>query len=71
MSFTLNFFGDFMAILTDQIVDSSHLHDAAGLTEPEEFFPKGAIAFFVSLMAGFALIWGGIYLMMLHRQFHL
>jgi hypothetical protein len=56
--------------LTDQTA-GSQLHGATRSTEPEEFFPKGAIAFFVSLMAGFALIWGGIYLLMLHRQFHL
>jgi hypothetical protein len=39
--------------------------------ESEEFFPRGAIAFFVVLIIGFALIWAGIYLLMVHRQFHL
>jgi hypothetical protein len=34
----------------------------------DEFFPKGAIAFFVSMLIGFALIWVGIYLLMVHRQ---
>jgi hypothetical protein len=39
--------------------------------ESDEFFPRGAIAFFVSLIIGFALIWAGVYLLMVHRQFHL
>ena len=34
----------------------------------DEFFPKGAIAFFVSMLAGFALIWLGMYLLLVHRQ---
>jgi len=47
--------------------------DAKAITSNEaaEFFPKGAIAFFVSLIIGFAFIWTGVYLLMLHRQFHL
>lgn len=38
------------------------------LNEDEEFFPKGAIAFFVTMMAGFGLIWLGMYWMLVHRN---
>ena len=34
----------------------------------EEFFPKGAIAFFASMLIGFGLIWLGMYLLMVHRH---
>lgn len=34
----------------------------------EEFFPKGAIAFFVAMIAGFGVIWLAIYLLLLQRQ---
>lgn len=34
----------------------------------EEFFPKGAIAFFVAMIAGYGLIWLGIYLLLVQRQ---
>lgn len=34
----------------------------------EEFFPKGAIAFFVTMLGGFALIWLGMYVLLVHRQ---
>jgi hypothetical protein len=34
----------------------------------EEFFPKGAIAFFGAMLAGFGLIWLGIYFLLVHRQ---
>ncbi|HTQ58705.1 MAG TPA: hypothetical protein VMI32_00655 [Candidatus Solibacter sp.] len=37
----------------------------------EKFFPKGAIAFFVLMIAGFGLIWLGIYLLLVQRQFWL
>ena len=33
-----------------------------------EFFPKGAIAFFVAMLASFGLIWFGMYLLLLYRQ---
>jgi hypothetical protein len=36
----------------------------------EEFFPKGAIAFFIALLVGFSMIWAGVYMLMVHRQFH-
>ena len=39
--------------------------------EAEEFYPKGAIAFFVIMLVGFAFIWGSLYMMMVHRAFHL
>jgi hypothetical protein len=32
------------------------------------FFPKGSIAFFVVMLVSFALIWLGMYLLLLHRQ---
>jgi len=38
------------------------------LNKNQEFFPKGAIAFFVTMMAGFALIWLGMYWMLVHRN---
>lgn len=34
----------------------------------EDFFPRGAIAFFALMIVGFGLIWLGIYLLLLHRQ---
>jgi hypothetical protein len=34
----------------------------------EEFFPKGAIAFFATVIAGYGLIWLGIYLLLVQRQ---
>jgi hypothetical protein len=34
----------------------------------EDFFPKGAIAFFVAVIAGFGLIWLGLYLLLVQRQ---
>jgi len=34
----------------------------------QEFFPKGAIAFFVTMLGGFALIWLGMYMLLVHRQ---
>jgi hypothetical protein len=34
----------------------------------EEFFPKGAIAFFATMLGGFALIWLGMYMLLVHRQ---
>ena len=37
-------------------------------TETQEFFPKGAIAFFVTMLGGFALIWLGMYMLLVHRQ---
>jgi len=37
----------------------------------EEFYPKGAIAFFVSMLIGFGVIWGILYMMMVHRALHL
>ena len=33
-----------------------------------EFFPKGAIAFFIAMLLSFGLIWFGMYLLLLHRQ---
>jgi len=35
---------------------------------PTDFFPKGAIAFFVAMLAAFGLIWFGMYLLLVHRQ---
>lgn len=33
-----------------------------------EFFPAGAIAFFVVMLVSFGLIWLGMYVLMIHRQ---
>jgi len=37
-------------------------------TNEAEFFPKGAIAFFIAMLASFGLIWLGMYLLLVHRQ---
>ena len=71
MTFAPNSLGEIMALLSNPEEIISSRNEAITSNEPEEFFPKGAIAFFVCLMAGFALIWAGIYLLMVHRQFHL
>ena len=34
----------------------------------EEFFPKGAVAFFASMLLAFAVIWLGLYFMLVQRQ---
>lgn len=34
----------------------------------ENFFPRGAIAFFAFMIVAFGLIWLGIYFLLLHRQ---
>ena len=44
-----------------------------GAVQPDkahDFFPKGAIAFFTAMLIGFALIWAGLYVLMVQRQFH-
>lgn len=33
-----------------------------------EFFPHGAIAFFVTMLGGFVLIWLGMYWLLVQRQ---
>lgn len=38
------------------------------MNKNEEFFPKGAIAFFVTMMGGFGVIWLGMYWMLVHRN---
>ena len=40
-----------------------------GSPETGEFFPKGAIAFFAAMLIGFGLIWLGMYLLLVLRQF--
>jgi len=37
--------------------------------DPNSFFPKGAVAFFVSLLIFFAVIWLSVYGLMIYRQF--
>lgn len=32
------------------------------------FFPKGALAFFGAMLASFAVIWLGLYLLLVQRQ---
>lgn len=34
----------------------------------EDFFPRGAITFFVVMIIAYGLIWLGIYCLLLHRQ---
>lgn len=41
---------------------------AGAANQKEEFFPRGAIAFFVTMIAGFGLIWLGMYWMLVHRN---
>jgi hypothetical protein len=33
-----------------------------------EFFPRGAIAFFVAMILGYGVIWLGIYLLLVRRH---
>jgi hypothetical protein len=40
----------------------------AGSSSDEQFFPKGAIAFFASMLLAFAVIWLGLYFMLVQRQ---
>ena len=44
--------------------------DAQNPEEAHDFVPKGAIAFFAAMLIGFALIWAGLYALMVQRQFH-
>ena len=37
-------------------------------TPQEEFFPRGAIAFFAAVIASYGLIWLGIFFLLIHRQ---
>ncbi len=36
--------------------------------QTRDFFPKGAIAFFIAMLVSFGLIWFGMYLLLVHRQ---
>jgi hypothetical protein len=47
---------------------ASKTEQAPSSANEEAFFPKGAIAFFVAVLAGFGLIWLGIYLLLAQRQ---
>jgi len=47
---------------------ASKIEQLSSSVTDEVFFPKGAIAFFVAVLAGFALIWLGIYLLLVQRQ---
>jgi hypothetical protein len=38
------------------------------VSQEQEFYPKGAIAFFVTMLGAFSLIWLGMYLLLIHRQ---
>lgn len=42
--------------------------ESASSAAKEEFFPRGAVAFFVTLLGGFTLIWLGMYWLLAHRQ---
>jgi hypothetical protein len=37
---------------------------------PRDFFPRGAIAFFVALIVGYAALWLGVYALMMTRAVH-
>jgi hypothetical protein len=45
----------------------TRVKDAAESNE-NEFFPRGAIAFFVAMIVCYGIIWLGIYLLLVHRQ---
>jgi hypothetical protein len=47
---------------------ASKIEQPSSSANDEVFFPKGAIAFFVAVLAGFGLIWLGIYLLLVQRQ---
>jgi hypothetical protein len=34
----------------------------------EDFFPKGAIAFFAAMLLFFGAVWAALYALMLHRR---
>lgn len=36
--------------------------------DEKEFFPVGAIAFFISMILAYGVIWLGIYVLLLHRH---
>lgn len=36
--------------------------------DEKQFFPRGAIAFFVAMIVIYGLIWLGIYFLLVHRQ---
>ncbi|HET6142390.1 MAG TPA: hypothetical protein VG272_02180 [Candidatus Acidoferrales bacterium] len=46
-------------------------HNPEMQADGEEFYPKGAIAFFVSMLIGFGIIWGALYMVMVHRALQL
>lgn len=39
-------------------------------THANDFFPRGAVAFFVALLVSFAAIWFGVYALMMARSGH-
>jgi len=47
---------------------ASKIEEPSSREDDEVFFPKGAIAFFVTVLAVFGLIWLGIYLLLVQRQ---
>lgn len=46
----------------------SNVQQPATSARNEEFLPKGAIAFFAAVLAGFGLIWLAIYLLLVQRH---
>ena len=42
--------------------------DTNPVLEEKEFFPRGAIAFFILFMALMVLIWASIYFIMIYRS---
>lgn len=53
-------------------MDTQNISEKARTTKMlPEFFPRGAIAFFVCMLVGFAAIWLAMYALLVHRQFHI
>jgi hypothetical protein len=49
--------------------DQSLLYDnRARFGEHKTFFPKGAIAFFASMIVFYAAVWLAVYALMIHQQ---
>jgi hypothetical protein len=47
---------------------ASKIQAPTSAAKQEEFFPKGAIAFFAAVLGGFGLIWLGIYFLLVQRH---
>ncbi|WP_169301979.1 hypothetical protein [Thermocrinis albus] len=43
-------------------------YGGGAMQEKEPFFPRGAVAFMVFMLAFYALVWGSVYLTLLSRR---